>query len=290
MARHTGESSSDLDNGRASGLPLVSIVTPVLNGVRFIEACIESVLGQNYPEVEHIFVDGGSSDGTVEVLSRYEGQCPYKVRVALEPDSAAHVNGPGEAWNKALDMANGQIVGWLGSDDMLHGPGSIQTVVDFFREHPDACFVHGGCNYINEEGGIIFTHRPKEFTLDELINDRNSVAFPSAFYRRHVIDTIGKLDAYGNDFDFVIRIAKRFPVHRVDAVLSNFRVHDDSETGSPQRYRRVQRLDYAVARRHGGRLFSHRSMRYYLTVVTDWLPGPVSSFLWRVARRISSRG
>ena len=129
-------------------------------------------------------------------------------------------------------------------------------------------------NYIyvvDEKGKLIKTFKPRDFSLFDLINKKNYVAFPSAYYKREVIDQVGPVDTYGNDFDYIIRIAKTFPIHRVEKVISNFRIHRESETGSFQKLKRVVKLDYIVSRRHGGRLFSHYAIRYYKFLILDFL-------------------
>ena len=118
----------------ANEKPLVSIITPVLNGARFLETCIRSVLEQSYPYIEHIFVDGGSTDCTLQILADYQIKYPDRVRLISKPGTGA-----GDAWNEGLRMAKGQIFGWLGADDMSE-PGAIQTVVEFFKEKSGCLF------------------------------------------------------------------------------------------------------------------------------------------------------
>lgn len=257
--------------------PLVSIITPVRNGVEYLELCIQSVLSQSYPHIEHVFVDGGSSDGTVEILISYATRFPDRIRFVSAPD-----NGVGHAWNKGLKMARGEILGWLGSDDELCGPGAIGAVVEFFKMTPDAYFVHGGCNGIDAMGATLSTHKANDFNFDELINDQNFISCPSAFYRREVIEKAGGLDAYGNDFEFMVRIAKAFKIYCVDMVLSNFRVHKGSATtGSDAKLRLMwMRQDYLVSRRYGGRFFSGYRKRYYKFLLIESL----RQCLWPIYR------
>jgi len=251
-------------SGIAMHDPLVSIITPVLNGAGYIELCIQSVLCQSYPHIEHIIVDGGSSDGTVAIIASYASRYPGRIRFVSEPD-----NGVGDAWNKGLGIARGEILGWLGCDDTLYESDAIQSVVEFFRTTPDAYFVHGSVNYVDEHGAILSTHYTKEFTLDQLINDQSFIACTSAFYRRAVIEKVGELDEYGSDFDFMIRVAKAFRIYRVDKVLSCFRTHRGSQTtGSNMRLRRMWYRQYCIiSRRHGGRFFSAHRKRYYRFIV-----------------------
>lgn len=257
----------------------LSIVTPVRNGAKYLQQCIESVLAQDCESVEHIFVDGCSVDGTVEILERYAARYPNRVRFETQDEP-----GCGAAWNKGLRLAKGEILGWLGADDMSEA-GAIKRVLKLFDEVPEACFVHGGCHFTDENGKITRTHAAREFSLDELINEQNVVAWPSAFYRRTVLDRVGKLDHYGNDFDFMIRIAKQFPIHKVDEVLSRFRVHGASETGNFESYVAVMEKDFLVSRKHGGRLFSNFGRRYFMSILIKRLGlVPVFSMLRRRRR------
>ena len=130
----------------ATNNPLISIITPVLNGIKYSEICIQSVLNRNYPYIEHIFVDGTSTDGTLDILSSYKTKYPDRIRFVSEQDKSA-----GDAWNKGLVIARGKILGWLGSDN-TYEPTAIMTVVEFFKTNPDAYFVFDDCNYINKKG------------------------------------------------------------------------------------------------------------------------------------------
>ncbi len=168
--------------------PLVSIITPVLNGVKYLETCITSVLSQSYPYIEHIFIDGGSNDGTLEMLSSYQANYPERVRLISEPGM-----GVGDAWNKGWEMARGQIFGWLGADDMSE-PGAIQTVIEFFKDNAEAYFVFGDCNIINEKGETIGKSPTRDFNLKEAISDNLYLPTPSSFYRREVVERVGYMD------------------------------------------------------------------------------------------------
>lgn len=248
---------------------LVSIITPVLNGIQYLELCLQSVLNQSYPYIEHIFVDGGSTDGTLAMLQGYQEKYPERIRFISEPDNSA-----GEAWNKGLKIAQGTILGWLGADD-TYEPDAIRTVVDFFSLHQDTFFVFGQCNYIDEKGKIIGRPRTKEFNLNEAINSVCYIPCPSAFYRREVIETIGLLDVRerGVELDYWIRVGKVFRICRIENVLSNFRMHQNSFTCSKEAAKIYAREGYVVSRRHGGRLISRRFIVYllYRSVIFAWV-------------------
>jgi glycosyltransferase involved in cell wall biosynthesis len=247
---------------------LVSIITPVLNGIKYLETAIQSVLNQTYPNIEHIFIDGGSTDGTLEMLRSYQAKYPERIRFISEPDRSA-----GEACNKGWKMAKGEIFGWLGSDD-VYEQDAIMTVVDFFRSNPDAYFVFGGCNFINEKGEIIGKAQTKDFDLKEAINDTCYIPCPSAFYRREVIEKVGFMDTRetGVELDYWIRVGKVFKIHRIRKVLSDFRVHQDSVSGSKGAAKMYALEGFTLCRRHGGTIFSRRGVRYliYKAVIFEW--------------------
>jgi len=269
---------------------LVSIITPVLNGIKYLEPCIQSILNQSYPHIEHIFVDGGSTDGTLDMLSSYQARYPDRIRFISEPDE-----GVGEALNKGLRTAKGEVLGWLGSDD-TYQLDAIQTVVEFFTANPGAYFVFGDCNFINETGEITGKYPTSDFNLEEVINDICMVPTSASFYRREVFEKVGFYDTLGNDLDYLIRVGKVFQIHRVEKVLSNFRVHPESQTGARGNHqmwlpglRRSQKMwlreDYIVGRRHGGSIFSPRSRRYYQFVITEWLR-PILGFAYPFIKKL----
>jgi glycosyltransferase involved in cell wall biosynthesis len=254
--------------------PLVSIITPSFNRIRYLEACLQSVLHQSYTNVEHVIVDGASTDGTVELLTRYQAKYSNRINLISEPDK-----NPNDAWNKGLKIAKGQIFGWLGTDD-TYELDAIQTVVNFFNANPDAYFVFGDCNVINEKGEVIGQYETKDFDLNEIINDSCHNATPSSFYRREVIEKVGWFDTdiANADVDYWIRAGKLFSMFRIKKVLANFRAHLDKCELSTMPARMYTRDDFIMSRRHGGGLFSPRARRYYLLTITDgirWVLLPV---------------
>ncbi len=193
--------------------PLVSIVTPVLNGARYIETCLQSVLGQSYPSIEHIFIDGGSTDGSLEILARYQSQYPQRINVISGQDK-----GVGEAVNKGFARARGQIFGWIDTDDAYEAQ-AVETIVKFFGSNPDASLVFGGCNMMDENGQFICQMPTEDFDRKRAINDTYHIIFCAAFYKREVIEKIGGLNTLGNDLDFWLRVAQSFEMRRIDKVV-----------------------------------------------------------------------
>ena len=273
----TNEDKGTVDN------PLVSVITPVLNGIKYLEACIQSILTQSYPNIEHVLIDGSSTDGTLEILSSYQARYPDRIRFISESDKSGD-----EAWNKGVRMAKGEILQWLGSDDMSE-PDAIQAVVKFFRANPDAYFVYGECNIINEKGDIIGRDRIKDFNLEELIKDRCMIPTTSAFYKRRVIEKLGWFDTWGihsgMDTELFIRVGQVFPMYRIEEVLSRARVHREGQNTAKETHITYLREDCMVSRRYGGGIFSGYCRRYYKFVIVERLR-PILGFAYPIINKV----
>jgi glycosyltransferase involved in cell wall biosynthesis len=247
-------------------LPLVSIVTPSLNQGRFIEETIRSVLDQDYPRIEHIVVDGGSTDETLDVLRRYP-----QVTWRSEPD-----DGQADAVNKGFRMAKGEIFGWLNADD-LYLPGAIRIGVDALRR-TGAGLVHGAWCQIDEGGAAIRERiEPVQFDLDAQLNERNAVCQPGALFTREAFETVGGLDPgyrYAMDYELWLKLGARFPVTHVDAVLGAYRLHPASKTVAEKSGFWAETV--RASRAHGGRRFS--------TIYVDWYLPRARPSVFRVVR------
>jgi len=283
--------------------PLVSIITPVLNGARYLDQCIQSVLNQQYHHIEHVFIDGGSTDSTLDILGIYKEQYPQKIVIISDPGSTAC-----SAINTGWKRAQGDIFGWLGADD-LFTTNAILYAVNFFRNNPDAYFVHGGCDFVDENSNVFRKIGDRDFTVSELVNDDCYVAIMSSFYRREVVDRVGymntnisakELDILSKlligkpcikegillpklnscDIDYWIRVGKTFKMHRIDHTLSQFRYNSGSITATKGGliYPAEQ---FLISRKHGGNIFSHYARRYY-----KYLARQFSGPLYPVVRKL----
>jgi glycosyltransferase involved in cell wall biosynthesis len=195
-------------------LPLVSIVTPTLQRADYLERTLRSVRAQTYPNVEHIVIDGGSTDGTLELLERYAGT--YNLRWISEPDRGMY-----DAINKGLRMANGEILAYLNSDD-LYFPWTVDVVVELLDDHPEADLVYGDFVRVDE------VHRTVVPVFVAPFRTAPTAAFgtlgqPAVLMRRHVFDTLGGFDdrlAYVADLEFWLRAAERFRFLRIAEFLA----------------------------------------------------------------------
>lgn len=175
--------------------PLVSIVIPSLNRVRYIVDTIESVLGQDYPCIECIVADGGSTDGTVDILREYGN----RIKWVSEPD-----NGHADAINKGWRMSKGEILSWLNADDLYVVPDAVRNAVIYLQENQDAQMVYGDYSQISEDGQVISdVIKPRKWDLAFAVKYCHYIVPQAAsFMRRSILEKVGWLDAeFGNGKD-----------------------------------------------------------------------------------------
>lgn len=241
---------------------LVSIITPSYNQGMFIEETIKSVLYQDYPDIEYIVVDGGSTDGTLEILRKYEG----RLRWISEKD-----HGQSDAINKGFGMARGDIFTWLNSDD-TYLSGAVRKAVEFLKAHPQVKMVYGKGYLIDENSKIIGECPTEPFNIERL-SRYNYIYQPSAFFRAEVLNTIGMLDEnlhYSMDLDLWIRIAKNFKVEYLPEFLATFRLHKDSKHGT--KVMAVHKEEIGTFKRHFGKAPANWLYGYVYHVVTTKYP------------------
>lgn len=198
--------------------PLVSIITPSYNQGRFIEETILSVKNQTYPRIEHIVVDGGSTDGTLNILRSYSDSVIW----VSEPDK-----GQSDAINKGWRMSKGEILAYLNSDD-TYMPWTVETAVKHLLENPGVGMVYGDCAIIDECSQATGQYPAAEFNLSDLICGRNMIPQPTVFLWRRVLETAGYLDVNLNmamDYDLWIRIGLGHRLKYIPERLASFRVH-----------------------------------------------------------------
>ncbi|HNV85336.1 MAG TPA: glycosyltransferase family 2 protein [Candidatus Omnitrophota bacterium] len=213
----------------SGAFPLISAVIPSFNQSDFIAKSIDSILGQDYPRLEIIVVDGGSTDRTLEILKSYGNQ----IRWISEKD-----RGQTDALNKGFHMAKGEIIAWLNTDD-LYDEGCLQTVGSYFQNHPDCLWLYGRCVIIDAEGREIrkWVTAYKNFFCRRYSHNslliQNFVSQMGVFFRKRVFLEIGELDVSlrnAMDYDYWLRIAARYRPHFIDRNLGKFRLHPGSKT------------------------------------------------------------
>jgi glycosyltransferase involved in cell wall biosynthesis len=254
---------------------LVSIVTPSFNQARFLETTLRSVLEQDYPAIEYIIVDGGSTDGSVEIIRRYAERLAWWVS---EPD-----RGQTEAINKGFAHAHGEILAWLNSDD-VYLPGAITQAVDFLQSHPEAGMVYGDANFINVEGREIGHFPARQTDYTRLRRGYVHIPQQAAFFRAELWLKVGPLDPsfyFAMDYDLWVRLARLAPLVYVPRPWASFRLHGEGKTITADDRCWPEML--RVHRREGGSWFSLLVAKY----LVRRLAAP--ALTWR-RRRMMARG
>jgi glycosyltransferase involved in cell wall biosynthesis len=190
---------NDLD--RPSNGPLVTVVTPSFNQGRFIRDTIESVLSQDYPNLEYMVIDGGSTDETVSILESYRNRFFW----VSEPD-----RGQAHAINKGWRRAKGDILAWLNSDDM-YLPGAISNAVRYLMDHTETSLVYGDGYHVAEDGRMLNFYPTEPFDPHRLV-ETCFICQPATFMRRAVVENLGFLDEslhFCMDYDLWIRVSRQ---------------------------------------------------------------------------------
>jgi glycosyltransferase involved in cell wall biosynthesis len=249
----------------STDFPLVSIVTPSYNQAHFLEQTILSVLEQDYPNLEYLIIDGGSTDGSLEIIRRYETRLTWWIS---EPD-----RGQTDAINKGFARSSGAIMAWLNSDD-LYLPGAVSEAVDYLKTHPEAGMVYGDANLVDETGTVIGQFPARQTDYHRLLQGYVHIPQQAAFFRGDLWRQVGPLDPtffFAMDYDLWVRLAKIAPLHYHPRLWASFRIHGEGKSvASDDRcYPEMLR----VHRREGGAWLSRLRLKAFLRKgAYAWLP------------------
>lgn len=204
--------------------PLFSVITPSYNQAAFLESCILSVLSQDYRNIEYLIIDGGSSDGSLEIIKKYENQLTYWVS---ERDQ-----GQADAINKGFLKAKGEFICWVNSDDLIY-PDFISSRLKQFQHHPDIDMIYGDVDQ-GPDPDDPWLRKGKRTSFLSMLKTLN-VPIPqqSAIWKRNVLEETGLLDSKWHvllDMDYFIRIAKNHRILYIPGALAFFRIHRNSKS------------------------------------------------------------
>ena len=242
---------------------MISIVTPSLNQSKFLEKNIRSVVNQNFENFEHIVIDGGSTDGSVEILKRYK-----HLRWVSEED-----NGQAHAINTGFKLARGDLIGWLNSDD-CYLPGAFHKVEQIFSSDTSIDFIFSHCIRIDDNDNVVGFSGAKDPDQFDLIFHPNFIPQPSAFFRKIIFEKTGYLNEnyfLAMDVDYWRRIAQNHKMKLINDIFACFRLHGESKT-----IKYLKSFKHESKRsffQNGGSVFSPY---YFETFIRPWL---ISLFL-----------
>lgn len=239
----------------------VSIITPSYNQAQFLEETILSVLNQDYSNIEYILIDGGSTDGSLEIIKRYEGRINSWIS---EPDL-----GQTDAINKGFSMASGDVYAWLNSDD-TYRPGAVGAAVEFLHQNAEIGMVYGNAYYIDDVGEIVARYPAGETDYKRLRRGVNTIPQQAMFFRSILWSMVGPLDSsfyYAMDYDLWTRIAAVSPIAFHDQMWAHFRLQNESKS-LREAYRcwpEMMRVHF----RDGGSVFSILYGKYLIRRVLE---------------------
>jgi len=253
---------------------LVSVVTPSFNQARFLEFTLQSVLGQNYSPLEYIVVDGGSTDGSLDIIRKYESRLAWWIS---ESDL-----GQADAINKGFGKANGDILAWLNSDD-TYLPGAIEEAVHFFEGHPEVGMVYGSAHYIDGDGRVVADYPAGPTNYRRLRQGVTTIPQQAMFFRASAWRMVGPLDPtffYAMDYDLWVRLSEVTPIAYYPRFWANFRLHPDSKslTAAYRCWPEMIRVHF----RDGGSRASILYAKYLLRRLLE--PVMPLRMKWRIAR------
>jgi glycosyltransferase involved in cell wall biosynthesis len=240
-----------------NGPPLVTIVTPSFNQARYLPAAIESVLAQTYANIQYWVIDGGSTDGSLDVIKGYADRLAGWVS---EKDK-----GQTDAINKGFARATGQYLAWLNSDD-AYQPHAVAEAVAYLEANPQVGLVYGDANYIDGNGQLIGRFPAAQTDYERLRRGYVHIPQQSAFWRASLWQQVGPLDPsffFAMDYDLWLRLAEVSRIQYLPGrVWANFRLHGDSKTMAAydQGWPEMLRIHY----RDGGSPFAPIVVRYHL--------------------------
>jgi glycosyltransferase involved in cell wall biosynthesis len=251
----------------SNGLPKICIVTPSFNQAAFIAEALESVKAQHYPATEHIVIDGGSTDGTVDILRRYSSEPGWDhLRWVSERD-----RGQSDALNKGFRMATGDIVGWLNSDDRYR-LSCFRSVVKGFEINPGTDILYGDYTWIDEQGQITQIRREIAFSYF-ILKYHHTLYIPSTatFYRSKIFDDGNFIDEnlhFSMDYEFFLRLARTgYHFKHISKLLADFRWHSRSKTVASvesqfREFDQIVRQNSPLLRRFSGSVTQEIALRW----------------------------
>ena len=250
----------------------VSIITPSFNQARFLEQTMRSVLEQDYPNIEYIVIDGGSSDSSLEIIQKFADRLAYW--------QSQKDKGQTDAINQGFARATGEILAWLNSDDVLY-PGAVSAAVRKLQDHPEVGMVYANCHWINADGKVIGNFPAAQTDLQKLRRGYVHIPQQTAFFRANLWRKVGPLDDsfyFAMDYDLWTRLATHAPLLYVPEPWAAFRLHEGAKSiaADDRCWPEMLRVHY----RDGGKKLSLLTLKYTVRKLVQPL------WIWLRKRRL----
>ena len=236
--------------------PLVTIVTPSFNQAAYLEETIQSVLAQEYRDIQYILIDGGSMDGSLKVIKKYASRLDYWVS---EKDS-----GQTDALNKGLALTKGKYCGWINADDRLK-PNAVAEAVEYLEKNSHVGMVYGDADFIDAKGSVLGKFAARQTDYAKLLKGYVHIPQQSAFWRASLWWQVGPLNpdvTFAMDYDLWVRLAKLSKLKYLPKLWAEFRLHQESKT--LRNDMRAWEDMLKVHKREGGSAFSVIVAKYWL--------------------------
>ncbi len=209
----------------------LTIITPVFNSISYIEKCILNVIEQNCQDIIHLIIDGGSDDGTKEIIEKYSKEYNH-IKWISERD-----NGQSDAMNKGLKMVRSGYISFLNVDDFYEN-NLLNKIINIFKQNPNLDFIVGNCNVIDENGELIYINKPRKLKVWHILSGYFLPVNPSAyFYKIELHDNLGEFNInnhYNMDVEFLLNVSYNYNLVYYDELWGNFRILPNTKTGSDQ--------------------------------------------------------
>ncbi|MCX6722008.1 MAG: glycosyltransferase family 2 protein [Candidatus Staskawiczbacteria bacterium] len=270
----------------------ISIITPSLNQGEFIEETIKSVINQTGDfDLEYIIIDGKSSDNSINIIKEYDqliksGEFIPRCKSLKYIWLSEKDRGQSQAINKGLKISSGEIINWLCSDDLLEN-GALQEVSTFFEKNKNTKVVFGQNLFIKEKGEVFRHFKSREFNRPELIKRWNSVYWqfnipqPSTFARRDLLSEIGYLNTgiqFCMDYDWYLRINKKYKLYLLDKFLSKSRYHKTAKSIAKRKEQYKESID--VSKKYWPENYFYYYSSYLLDKLSKLVEKKIYSFPW----------
>lgn len=206
--------------------PLVSIITPSFNQAKWLESCIQSVLNQTYTNIEYIIMDGGSTDGSADIIKRYESKLTYW---QSEKDG-----GQAAAINAAFGKCKGQLIAYLNADDLLE-PKAVEGIINAYEVNQDFSVYYGTCATIDEEGNVLKEATGSQIKFAELVKGSMlpDIFQPACFFNRKFLNRSYFVDTsyqFAFDYDLILFLSKQATTIFLNRHIASYRVHSNSKS------------------------------------------------------------